>query len=147
MKRTLHALIWHCFRDTSHPTDLVREPDAQIASCYEDVTVRFGPDSNADIIDIEALRPVIRGGKWSECGNKPTGTRHLMAVEHKRERAVRSTRTGRQVKKKCLAQNGTDATEETYCGDSCSITQALSGEGFVSEGQLEAEIMVGACNT
>jgi hypothetical protein len=82
----------------------VREPDAQIASCYEDVTVHFGPDINADIIDIEALaRPVIRRGEWSKCGDKPTGTRHLMAVAHKweKEKAVRSTLTGRQVKKKC----------------------------------------------
>jgi hypothetical protein len=55
MKRTLYTLIWHCFRDINYPTNLVREPDAQIASCYEDVTAHFGPDGNADIIDIEAL--------------------------------------------------------------------------------------------
>ena len=55
MKRTLYTLIWHCFRDISCPTILVREPDAQIASCYEDVILHFGPDSNADIIDIEEL--------------------------------------------------------------------------------------------
>jgi len=48
--------------------------------------------------------------------------------------------------KKMLAQNGTDATEETYCVDRCGITRALSGENFASEGQLEAETMVGACN-
>jgi hypothetical protein len=29
------------------------------------------------------------GGKGSECGDKPTGTRHLMAVAHKWEKAVR----------------------------------------------------------
>jgi hypothetical protein len=72
-----------------------------------------------------------------------------MVVAHKWEKAVRSTRTGRQVKK-LLAQNGTDATEETYCVDRCtSITRALSGEDFASEGQLEAErleTMVGDWN-
>jgi hypothetical protein len=70
-----------------------------------------------------------------------------MAVAHKREKAVRSTRTGRQVEK-MLAQNGTDATEETYCVDRCSISWASSVEDFASEGQLEAETMVygSACN-
>jgi hypothetical protein len=59
MKRTLYTLIWHCFGDIRCPTILVRETDAQIASCYEDVTLaaHFGPDGNADIIDIEALGP------------------------------------------------------------------------------------------
>jgi hypothetical protein len=52
-----------------------------------------------------------------------------MAVAYKWEKAVRSTRTGRRVKK-MLAQNGTDATEETYCVDRCSITRALCGEDF-----------------
>ena len=49
------------------------------------------------------------------------------------------------MKKKMLAQNGTDATEETYCVDRRSITRVLS-EDFASEGQLEAERMVGARN-
>jgi hypothetical protein len=47
---------------------------------------------------------------------------------------------------KMLAQNGTDATEETYSVDRCSIARASSGEDFASEGQLEAETIVGACN-
>lgn len=68
-----------------------------------------------------------------------------MVVAHKWEKAVRSTRTGRQVKK-MLAQNGTDATEETYSVDRCSIARASSGEDFASEGQLEAETIVGACS-
>jgi hypothetical protein len=69
-----------------------------------------------------------------------------MAVAHKWEKAVRSTRTGRRVKKKKLAQNRTDATEETYFVDRCSITRALSGEDIASEGQLEAETIASACN-
>jgi hypothetical protein len=42
-----------------------------------------------------------------------------------------------------LAQNGTDATEETYSIDRSSIARALSDEDTASEGQLDAETIVG----